>query len=66
MYAFIVSKSRRHGLTIDQPRIVFDFGDDTMVLYIKIDNEEKLSCPKIEYTPQIDILMKRLEAENID
>jgi hypothetical protein len=67
MYTFIVSKSRRHGLRTDQPRIIFDFQDNGMdVIYLEIDREEKLSCPKIEYTPQIDDLMKRLEAENID
>jgi len=66
MYTFIVSRSRRLGLKRDQPAIGFDFRDDAMDLYIKINDKEKLSCPKIEYTQQIDVLMKLLETKEID
>lgn len=66
LYSFIVSRSRRHGLRTNQPRIVFDFHGNAMDVYIKIDEEEKLSFPKIEYTSQIDVLVKRLEAKGID
>jgi hypothetical protein len=71
MYSFIVSRSRRHGLRTGQTRIVFDFCDNTRdnamdVSYITTDGEKKLSCSRIAYTSQIDALMKRLEAEDID
>jgi len=66
LYTFIVSRSRRHGLRTDQPSIFFDFEDDGMTVnYFGTDGEEKLFSPEIEYTPQIEDLLKRLEAENI-
>jgi hypothetical protein len=66
MYRFIISRSRRHGLKTDQPSIFFDFEDDGMTVnYFGTDGEEKLSSPGIEYTSQIEDLLKRLEAENI-
>jgi hypothetical protein len=67
MYTFIVSKSRRHRLEKGQPRLMFDFQDNAMdVIYLEADSEEKFSCPKIEYTSQINDLMRRLEAKDID
>jgi hypothetical protein len=35
-------------------------------LLIKIDKEEKLTVPKIEFTPQIDAQLKRLVACEIN
>ncbi len=65
---FIVSRSRRHGLREDQPRITFAFSIKTggLSMHIKIDGEETLTFPKIEYTPEIDAHLKRLVACNID
>lgn len=66
LFRFIVSKSRRHGLRTGQPCIFFNFEDDGMtVIYFGTDGKEKLSSLEIEYTPQIENLLKRLEAENI-
>lgn len=68
LLTFIVSRSRRHGLRADQPRIVFDFHDNGMdvTYYGNIDADERLSYSKIEYTSRIDILMRQLKTKDID
>jgi hypothetical protein len=66
LYSLIVSRSRRHGLRMDQLRITFHFGNDRMEVYTNLDGETRLSFPKIELTTEIDALLKQLEAREID
>jgi hypothetical protein len=66
LYSLIVSRSRRHGLRTDQPWIAFHFSDDIMDVHANLDAETRLSFPRIEFTPQVDALMKQLEAREID
>ncbi len=68
VFTLILSRSLRHGLRPNQPRLAFEFHENGMkaVYSDGINAEEELSCSSIEYTPQIDLLMKRLEAKDID
>jgi hypothetical protein len=66
LYSLVISRSRRHGLRMDQPRIIFQFDNDRMDVLINFDGETKLSFPKIELTTEIDTLLKQLEAREID
>jgi hypothetical protein len=66
LYSLFVSRSRRHGLRIDQPRIAFHFDNDRMEVRTNLDGETRLSFPKIELTTEIDALLKQLEAREID
>lgn len=66
LYSLIVSRARRHGLREDQPSITFHFGDNNMDVCTNLAGGMKLSLPKIEFTAQIDDLLKQLEARNID
>jgi hypothetical protein len=66
LYSLIVSRSRRHGLRMDQPRIIFQFDNDRMDVLTNFDGEGKLSFPKIELTTEIDALLRQLEAREID
>jgi hypothetical protein len=66
LWSLIVSRSRRHGLREDQPMIAFCFRNDGMDIYTCIDEEKKVASPEIEFTPEVDVLLKRLEAKAID
>jgi hypothetical protein len=66
LYSLIVSRSRRHGLRTDQPRITFQFDNDRMEVSTNFDGETRLSFPEIELTTEIDALLKQLEAKEID
>jgi hypothetical protein len=71
LYTLILSRSQEHGLRDGQPYIRFEFeghnqDDGLMDVYLNIDKEEKFSGLKIEYTPQLDALLKQLEAQDID
>jgi hypothetical protein len=66
LYWLVVSRSRRHGLREDQPRITFRFTDDAMDVHANLDEETELSFPRIEFTPEVDALLKQLEAREID
>jgi len=66
LWSLIVSRSRRHGMREDQPMIAFSFRNDGMEVYTRIDEGTKVSCPEIECTAEIDALLKRLEAKDID
>jgi len=65
LWSLIVSRSRRHGLRAGQSSIAFWFGEDGMDVYINFDEEKKVACPKIELTPEIETLLKKLEAQDI-
>jgi len=66
LWMLVVSRSRHHGLREDQPRIVFWFlADDGMDVYVNGDREKRTHAA-IELTPDIDALLKTLEAANID
>jgi hypothetical protein len=65
LWSLIVSRSRRHGLKENQPSIMFRFRDDGMEVHSYLDNETKEMHSEIELTPEIDKLLKRLEAKAI-
>lgn len=64
--SLIVSRSRRHGLREGQPTIAFAFGKNGMEVYSHLDEQKKMTCAEIELTPEIEDLLKALEAKSID
>jgi len=66
VYWLIVSRSRRHGLRREQPRIIFQFDNDRVDVLANFDGETRLSFPKIELTTEIDALLRQLETREID
>jgi hypothetical protein len=66
LWSLIVSRSRRHGLREDQPMIAFRFRNDGMELYINLDKKAKVTCPDIDFRPEIDALLKKLEAMGVE
>lgn len=66
LFWLILSRSRRHGLREGQPHVVFDFREDGMALHCRIDGTERVSLPRIEFSPQLEAVLTRLAAEEID
>ena len=66
LWSLILSRSRRHGLRDDQPRIAFWFRNDGMDVYTRIDGEKKVTYPEIAFTTDVDALLKQLQARDID
>jgi hypothetical protein len=66
LWSLVVSRSRRHGLRRGQPSIVFGFSEKGVKVYCYIDGEERLTLPRIEFSPQVDGLLKRLVHKDID
>ncbi len=64
--SMIVSRSRRHGLRSDQPYLIFNFDENSMDVIIHFDEARKISFSNIELTPQLDALLKQLEAKDIN
>jgi hypothetical protein len=66
MWTLLVSRSRRHGLRVDQPRIAFLIRDNDMDVVASIDGQETLSGLEIAFVPRIDAMLKRLAEKKID
>ena len=66
LFTLVLSRSRRHGLRHDQPRIVFAFSNNSMDLAAYLDGGGSFHFPKIEFTPEVDLLLKRLTEMEID
>lgn len=66
LWSLVVSRSRRHGLRPEQPYVAFDFRQDGMDVHARIGVTEKHSFPALAFTPQVDALLRRLAAEDID
>ena len=66
MYTLILSRARRHGW-LTTSILAFEFCKDGMDVYRELGGEAKpkLSSPKIEYLPELEVLLEQLEAENI-
>jgi hypothetical protein len=64
MMSLIVSRSRRHGLRMNQPRIAFCFGNKGMTAHITPDGRKLHG--EIEVTEAICSLLDRLAAADID
>lgn len=73
----LVSRSRRHGLGREQPHITFAFGGarftgrdmavGEMAVTVFLDGKERtIVFPSTELSPQLDELLKQLEAKPID
>ena len=66
MAELILSRSEHYGLTHDQAYLKFSPSGHGMKVTIQFDGtEEVLMYEAIELTPQIDAILKRLEAEPI-
>jgi hypothetical protein len=66
MYDLGVSRSRRHGLRDDQPRIFFEFREEGLEVHCDIDGRERFSLPRIELSPEVEAVLTRLAAREID
>jgi hypothetical protein len=64
--SLIVSRSRRHGLRENQSSTAFWFRNDGMDVYVNNEEPKKVTYPEIEFTTEIDDLLKKLEAADID
>jgi len=64
MPTFIVSRARRHGHMTQY--IAFDFFENGMKVTAKLDSEKRFSLPNIELTPQVEELLKQLEAKELE
>jgi hypothetical protein len=64
MPTLIVSRARRHGFMTQF--IAFDFFNNGMKVTAKFDSEKKLSFPNIELTPEVEELIKQLEAKDLE
>jgi hypothetical protein len=65
LWTLMVSRSRRHGLRKGQPHIAFEFHRGGMDVSVNMRDREKHSFPGIEFTPQVDALLRRLVTEDI-
>lgn len=65
LWSLIVSRSRRHGLRADQPRIVFDFHGEGLRMHSG-DGAEDVQLPRVALTPEIEGALRRLAEEEID
>ena len=66
LYTLILSRSRRHGLKENQNSVSFDFIYIKSAMEVSMQSGEKLVLDKIEYTDDIDRLLRSLEHETID
>ena len=69
--ALVLSRSMRHGLRDGQPRIIFQFGDDSKInIYtsekVYFNEKIKLCSQGFQITPDIENLLKQLVLEVID
>lgn len=64
MRTFIVSRARRHGFMTQY--IAFDFITNGMKVTVKLHTEQSLSLSSIELTPEVDELIKQLEAKDLE
>ncbi|MEM7114447.1 MAG: hypothetical protein AAF614_18575 [Chloroflexota bacterium] len=67
---FILSRSRRHGLRLEQPRLVFGFGEKSLYVQNLLDGwkkeTNKMQFPEIKLVPEIEKLLDELESKSID
>lgn len=66
MFTLVVSRSRRHGLRPEQPFIAFEFIGNGMRVTLHIGSSETYTFPAIEFTPEVESLLKRLVSVPID
>jgi hypothetical protein len=60
LFTFAVSRSRRHGLRAEQPYITFDFGEGTMDVFSKIQEEERIPGIPIALSGRVEQVLGRL------
>ena len=63
LYTFILSKSRRHGLTENQKYLAFSFQKDKMI--IRNNKNEEMNFNKIELNSEIENLLNKLNQQPI-
>jgi len=64
LYTFILSKSRRHGLTENQKHLTFSFQKDKMI--IRDNKDEEMSFNKIELNSEVESLINSLNQQIIE
>jgi len=64
LYTFILSKSRRHGLTENQQYLAFSFGRNKMI--IRNNKNEEIHFTKIELNSEIEKLLNSLNKQQIE
>jgi len=68
--ALMLSRSLHWGLRVGQSSLVFEFHTGNLEIFTsqnaRFSGKKKLCSPKIEYTPQVERLLKKLEAQAID
>jgi hypothetical protein len=62
----IVSRSRRHGLRIEQPMIAFDFPPQGMIVRARLGAERTLDCEFVQLAPEVETLLQKLVEINVD
>jgi len=67
---FVVSRSRRHGLRPDQPRVVFFFHDNVMDVFFRNDamgqGKPEVCSTGISVSAPVQALLDRLVSREID
>ncbi len=66
MWAFVVSRSRRHGLPIGQPRIIFEFHDKDMIVAESDGIETRSFEGSIELSGPVKTVIERLTGRGIE
>jgi hypothetical protein len=66
MFTFIVSRSRRYGLQRHHPHVLFHFLHDGMEIVARLPDEQTMTFPTIQYTLEIEKLLRALEICDIN
>jgi len=65
MYTLMLSRSRRHGLRDEQPFISIDISDQGLSVRAFFEEEERFVYREARLTPELDQLLRKLQAEGI-
>jgi hypothetical protein len=67
LWRLILSRSRRHGLHPDQPRLLFQFDDGGMEILDNLDGQDRAtSFPTVRLTLGVEGLLHRLSTREVD
>jgi hypothetical protein len=68
LFTLVLSRSRRHGLRPGQPWLAFSFHDRGVDVqgWLGPEGEVERTLPEIALTPEVESLLRRLAAEQID
>ena len=68
MYLFMLSRSREHGLRLEQPRVIIEPRDDgqMVVEYRSQQDQETVTLNQMAFCPELQHILDRLLAQEID